>query len=49
MKKGVRNSMKRVDLEGVLQRSLNLSIIHRKYMSGTNALWHMDGNHKLIR
>ena len=47
----VREFMRRVDLEGALLQSLQLTIINRRHysVSGTNALWHIDGNHKLIR
>ena len=47
----IRASMKRVNPEGVMLRSLHLSIIkRRKYcVKGPLALWHIDGNHKLIR
>lgn len=47
----VRESMRRVDPIGILNRSLHLRIIkRRKYsVAGPNALWHIDGNHKLIR
>ena len=44
-------TMRTVDPEGVLLRSLQLKVIsRRKYkVKGTNSLWHIDGNHKLIR
>ena len=47
----VRNSMWRVDPNGLLLRSLNLHITHRREyrVPGPLSLWHMDGNHKLIR
>ena len=47
----VLESMRRVDLEGVIMRSLHLQTIHRrKYkVNGPSALWHIDTNHKLIR
>ena len=46
----VRESMRRVDPEGVLFRALqSMPIIRRKYsVAGPLSLWHMDGNHKLI-
>ncbi|XP_066935261.1 uncharacterized protein [Clytia hemisphaerica] len=49
--KRVRASMHRVGLEGVLSRSTELKTVRRrKYnVKGTNALWHIDGNHKLIK
>ena len=47
--KRVRRSMLRVDMEGVLSRSVELTtILRRKYqVKGTKSLWHFDGNHKL--
>lgn len=47
----VRESMRRVDPTGVLDRSLRLHVIHkRKYtVLCPGALWHIDGHHKLIR
>lgn len=47
----VLESLRRVDLEGVIMRSLHLQTTHRrKYkVYGPNALWHIDTNHKLIR
>uniref|UniRef100_A0A7M5V6S7 Integrase catalytic domain-containing protein n=2 Tax=Clytia hemisphaerica TaxID=252671 RepID=A0A7M5V6S7_9CNID len=49
--KRVQASMHRVGLEGVLSRSTELKTVRRrKYnVRGTNALWHIDGNHKLIK
>lgn len=49
--KRVIESMRRVDFEGIVQRSTEARVIHRrKYtVKGTNSLWHIDGNHKLIR
>lgn len=45
----IRNSMNRVDPEGVILRWRE-AIKRRKYMvSSPLALWHIDGNHKLIR
>ena len=46
-----RETMRRIDPEGVLLRSLQLNIVHRRVYSvgGALALWHIDGNHKLIR
>ena len=43
--------MRKVDPEGVLLRLLQLKVIsRRKYkVKGTNSLWYIDGNHKLIR
>ena len=47
----IRSSMRRVNPEGVLLRSLELFTINRrKYnVPGPLSLWHVDGNHKLIR
>jgi len=45
----IRDSIHRVDPSGVRQRSIKL-IQRRTYFSkGPNFVWHMDGNHKLIR
>ena len=43
--------MRRVNPEGVFLRALELQAVRqRKYqVSGPLALWHVDGNHKLIR
>ena len=47
----IRGSMCRVDPEGVLIRSLELSTVNRRryQVYAPLALWHIDGNHKLIR
>uniref|UniRef100_A0A7M5XKU5 Integrase catalytic domain-containing protein n=2 Tax=Clytia hemisphaerica TaxID=252671 RepID=A0A7M5XKU5_9CNID len=47
----VRSSMWRTDPEGILNRSIHRRLIHRRVYSvpGALALWHIDGNHKLIR
>ena len=49
--KRVRRSMLRVDMEGVLSRSVELTTIRRRKfkVKGTKSLWHIDGNYKLIR
>ena len=45
----IRNTMHKVDPDGVVQRWRD-TIRRRKYrVSGPIALWHIDGNHKLIR
>ena len=45
----IRESLYRVDPWGVQQRSRRL-LHRRKYkVPGPNSLWHIDGNHKLIR
>ena len=45
----VRESQRRVDPAGSIMRRLR--IIHRRryHVNGPQALWHIDGNHKLIR
>jgi hypothetical protein len=47
----VMESLRRVDVEGVIMRSLQLKTINRREYKvyGPNALWHIDTNHKLIR
>jgi hypothetical protein len=47
----IRLSMRRVDPEGVLLRSLQLTTVNRRryQVYAPLALWHVDGNHKLIR
>ena len=47
----IRQSMRRVDPEGTLLRALELNIIRRRQygVAGPLSLWHIDGNHKLIR
>lgn len=47
----IRDSMWRVDPNGILMRSLSLHITHRRVYSVPSplSLWHLDGNHKLIR
>ena len=45
----VREAMRRVDPEGSVMRRLS-TINRRKYrVPAPSSLWHMDGNHKLIR
>ena len=45
----IRDSIHRVDPSGVLDRSLT-TIRRRIYnVEAPNKVWHMDGNHKLIR
>ena len=43
----IRGSMCRVDPEGVLIRSLELSTVNRRryHVYAPLALWHIDGNH----
>ena len=47
----VQESLKRIDLEGVLYRQLNMKLVlRRKYsVRAPLSLWHIDGYHKLIR
>ena len=47
----IRESMRRVDPAGVLLMSLEMRITQRRryQVPGPLALWHIDGNHKLIR
>jgi hypothetical protein len=45
----VRESMQRVDPQGVAVRWLRLTPRRQYSVSGPLALWHIDGNHKLIR
>ena len=47
----IKESMRRVDLEGTLIRVLEFNVINRRCYSISSplALWHIDGHHKLIR
>ena len=47
----IREAMRRVNPVGVLLRALELCTIHRRryQVCGPFALWHIDGNHKLIK
>lgn len=47
----VRESMRRCDPEGTVVRALQIRVTHRRSYSvrAPLSLWHMDGNHKLIR
>lgn len=47
----IRSALWRIDPNGILLRSIQLNIVHRRqyYVPGPLALWHLDGNHKLIR
>ena len=47
----VRDAMRRVDPEGTILRALQMNVIQRRVYSVPSplALWHIDGNHKLIR
>ena len=45
----IRESLRKVDPEGSVMRQLR-TLNHRQYrVAAPRALWHMDGNHKLIR
>lgn len=45
----IRDSLRRVDPIGVMSRWIH-SVQRRRYsVPGPNMLWHIDGNHKLIR
>ena len=45
----MRNSLRRIDPSGVERRVRR--VLHRRtyYVEAPNALWHLDGYHKLIR
>lgn len=45
------DSMRRVNPEGVMMRRLSIQTARRRQYSvpAPNHLWHIDGNHKLIR
>ena len=47
----VRSSLWRTDPSGILLRTTQLNIINRRHYNvpGPRSLWHLDGNHKLIR
>ncbi len=46
----VRDSVSRVDPVGVALRALHPKLERSIYsVAGPNSLWHIDGNHKLIR
>jgi len=45
----IRDSLYRVDPWGVEQRSRRLLHRRRYKVPGPNSLWHIDGNHKLVR
>ncbi|XP_057689329.1 uncharacterized protein LOC130914295 isoform X4 [Corythoichthys intestinalis] len=47
----VQESMRRVDPQGIVVRTLQLQTVRRRRYSvpAPNSLWHIDGNHKLIR
>jgi len=49
--KRVREAMRRVDPEGTILRALEMNVIQRRVYSVPSplTLWHIDGNHKLIR
>ncbi len=47
----IRETMRRVDPQGTLLRALSLRVVHRRryHVPSAQSLWHVDGNHKLIR
>jgi hypothetical protein len=47
----IRETMRRVDPQGTLFRALSLRAVHRRryHVPSAQSLWHVDGNHKLIR
>ena len=47
----IRMSMWHVHPSGLLMRSLQLKVMRRRKstVAGPNAMWHINGNHKLIR
>ena len=47
----IQGSMKRVCPEGILMRALQLTTVERRIYNVRSplSLWHIDGNHKLIR
>lgn len=47
----IRHSVRRVDPDGVLLRSLEINVVTRRTYNviAPMALWHIDGYHKLIR
>ena len=49
--KRIREAMRRVYPAGVILRALEMRTIHRRRyrVPGPLALWHIDGNHKLVR
>lgn len=47
----LRASMRRLDPEAILMRRFSMQTARRRQYSvpAPNSLWHIDGNHKLIR
>ena len=47
----IREAMRRTDPEGTVVRALQIRVTHRRSYNvrAPLSLWHMDGNHKLIR
>ena len=47
----IREAMRRTDPEGTVVRALQIRVTHRRSYNvrAPMALWHMDGNHKLVR
>ena len=46
----IRQAMRTVDPTGAALRSVRAPVTRRTYsVAGPNSLWHIDGNHRLIR
>jgi hypothetical protein len=47
----IREMMRIVDPQGTLFCALTLRVVHRRryHVPSAQSLWHVDGNHKLIR
>ena len=45
----IRESLMRVDPEGIVSRWITSIRRHTYSVAAPNSLWHVDGNHKLIR
>jgi hypothetical protein len=45
----VRESLRRIDTWGIATRWAEIIPRRRYHVAGPNSLWHIDGNHKLIR
>lgn len=47
----IREAMRRVNPEGTLSQALRIQCLNRRsyQVASPLALWHLDGNHKLIR
>lgn len=45
----LQNSIKRIDIFGNISRSIRTTMRRTYRVAGPNALWHIDGHHKLIK